>query len=55
MPVLNHFDLPITQERIYERAEEILDNWKKLKTDPEWSNAIFAATKEARKVENQLH
>ena len=55
MVALNHYDLPITQERIYERAEEIVRGWGKTAADPEWSDAIFAATAEAQKIETRLH
>ena len=55
MPALDHFDLPFTQERLYERAIEIVTSWGKGSTDAEWSDAIFAATAEARKVKERLH
>lgn len=55
MPPLDHFDLPLTQERIYERAIEIVTAWGKATTDPEWSDAIFAATAEARTIQERLH
>lgn len=55
MPPLDHFDLPMTCERIYERAEEIVASWGKTPTDREWGDAILAAAAEARKIETQLH
>lgn len=55
MPKLTPYDLPLTQERIYDRAREIVRSWGKSETDLEWTPAIMKACDEARLIERQLH